>query len=94
MIRELVADAQGDTAVAEQFRNRFFDERRRRARVVLERGIERGELRRDLELESVIDALFAPLWLRLLIGHGPLDTASADQILDLVWPQIEGSIGF
>jgi AcrR family transcriptional regulator len=88
IIRELVADAQGDPAVAEEFGRRFFAERRARAGAVVRAGIERGELRDDLDVEVVVDLLYAPLWLRLLIGHQPLGPAEADEVLDHVWPAI------
>jgi AcrR family transcriptional regulator len=88
IVRELVADSQGDAEIAEEFRVRFLEQRRERARDVIERGIERGELRADLPVETVIDVLYAPLWLRLLTGHQPLTRRAADQILELVWPAL------
>lgn len=89
IIRELVAESQGDTAVAEQFRTRFFAERRQRASAAIQAGIDNGELRHDLHLETVIDVLYAPLWLRMLIGHQPLSQAGVERILDQVWPNLQ-----
>lgn len=88
IIRELVAESQGDPVIAEAFRERFFDERRRRAAAAINAGIERGELRDDLDVDIAIDLLYAPLWLRMLIGHQPLSRRSVDQILDQVWPAL------
>jgi AcrR family transcriptional regulator len=88
IIRELVADSQGDSTIAAEFRIRFFDERRSRARIVIERGIERGELSDELDVETVVDMLYAPLWLRLLIGHQPLTQRAVDRILDHAWPAL------
>lgn len=88
IIRELVAEAQGDPAVAEEFRRRFFAERRARAAAVVRAGIERGELRADLDVETAVDLLYAPLWLRLLVGHQPLGRADADRIVDHAWPAL------
>lgn len=89
IIRELVADSQGDSVIATEFRQRFFEQRRLRARAVIEAGMHRGELRADLPVETVIDVLYAPLWLRMLTGHQPLNARAADGILDIVWPAIE-----
>jgi AcrR family transcriptional regulator len=86
LIRELVADAQGDPALAKDFRNRFFAHRRARGAATLERGIASGELRPDLDIEDALDVIYGPLWLRLLVGHRPLSQAAADQLLDVVWP--------
>ncbi len=88
IIRELVADSQGDPDIAEKFRVRFFEERRTRAASVIQAGIDRGELRQDLDMDTVVDLLYAPLWLRMLIGHQPLSAAAADRILDHVWPTL------
>jgi AcrR family transcriptional regulator len=88
IIRQLVADSQGDHSIAAEFRTRFFDQRRVRARSAIATGIDRGEIRADIPLETVIDTLYAPLWLRMLTGHQPLTPKAADEILDLVWPAI------
>src|SRR5262245_10799735 len=88
IIRELVAQSQGDQDVAEEFRRRFFELRRERARHVIERGRDRGELRADIDVDNIIDVLYAPLWLRLLIGHGPLNRKAVDELLDAVWPSL------
>ena len=86
LIRELVADSQGDPAVAKDFRDRFFAHRRARGAATLEKGIATGELRPDLDIDDALDVLYGPLWLRLLVGHRPLSQAAADHLLDLVWP--------
>lgn len=90
IIQQAVSRSQGDPDVAEEFRRRFFDRRRGHAAAVIERGIARGELRGDLPVETAVDVLYAPLWLRLLVGHQPLTAAAADDILDLVWPALAG----
>ena len=93
LIRELVADSQGDPAVAKDFRDRFFAHRRARGATTLEKGIATCELRSDLDVEDALDVLYGPLWLRLLIGHRPLNQAAADQLLDLVWPGLSNEKG-
>lgn len=91
IVRELVASAQGDPEVATQFRDRFFSDRRKHAAATIADGIQRGELRPDLDSEVVIDMLYSPLWLRMLIGHQPLTQTAADRILDLAWPALTTS---
>jgi AcrR family transcriptional regulator len=86
LIRELVADAQGDPDLAEDFRRRFFAHRRARGAETLAEGVARGELRADLDIEDALDVLYAPLWLRLLVGHRPTSPAAADRLLALSWP--------
>ena len=86
LIRELVADAQGDPLLADDFRRRFFAHRRARGAATLEKGVSQGELRSDLDIDDALDLLYAPLWLRLLVGHRPTSRTSADRLLDLAWP--------
>ncbi len=88
LIRELVADSQGDPALAKDFRRRFFAHRRARGAATLKNGIATGELRPDLNIEDVLDVLYGPLWLRLLVGHRPLSRAATDRVLELVWPAL------
>jgi AcrR family transcriptional regulator len=86
LIRELVADAQDDARLAQDFRDRFFAHRRARGAATIARGIANGELRPDLDVDDALDLLYAPLWLRLLVGHRPTSQAAADRLLDLAWP--------
>lgn len=90
LIREVVADAQGDPALADTFRERFFAYRRARGAASLTRGVATGELRPDLDVDDALDLLYAPLWLRLLIGHRPVSPAAADRLLALAWPGLAG----
>ena len=89
LIRELVADSQGNPALAKDFRDRFFAHRRARGAATLEKGIDTGELRPDLDVEDALDVLYGPFWLRLLVGHRPVGQAAADELLELVWPGLK-----
>ena len=89
LIREVVADAQGDQALAKDFRDRFFAHRRALGAATLDKGIATGELRSDLDVDDALDALYGPLWLRLLVGHRPIGPGAADQVLDLAWPGLK-----
>ncbi|MEO1059234.1 MAG: TetR-like C-terminal domain-containing protein [Actinomycetota bacterium] len=82
MIRELLADAQTDSETLDMFRKRFFERRREQARQAIERGVASGALRADLDSATVIDLLYAPIWLRLLTGHGSLTEPAIDRIID------------
>jgi len=37
-------------------------------------------------LEVTLDLLYAPWWLRLIIGHGPMTPAVVDHVLTQAWP--------
>jgi AcrR family transcriptional regulator len=78
----MIAAAQNDSELAKVFRNQFIMGRREEGRVILARAIAARELRDDLDVEAALDLIYAPLYFRLLIGHGPLDAAFTDTILD------------
>lgn len=69
----LVAEAQADPIFAEEFRSGFVEARREGLRTILRRGMERGEVSADIDLELAVDTLFGPMWYRLLLLHAPLD---------------------
>ena len=91
IVRETLAEAQTDPAIADEFRDRFWRPRRELSHDRLLRGIELGQLRDDLEHEIVLDAIYGPLWTRLMIGHLPLKPADAARITDAFWPGIARS---
>ena len=87
----LIAEAQMDPNVAQAFRQQFVACRREATRTILARGITRGELRTDLNLELVIDAIYGPVWYRLLLKHAPLDDVLAEELVNLVMEGIVNS---
>ncbi|MEX1184417.1 MAG: TetR-like C-terminal domain-containing protein [Gemmatimonadota bacterium] len=58
--------------------------RRAALRTVLERGIDRCELRRDIDLDLALDFLGGPLFYRLLVTGGPLDDRLAEGTVDIM----------
>lgn len=84
VIAALIAESQADAAVAEAFLERWVLMRRRETRVVIEQGMLNGELRADLDIDVVMDALYGPIYFRLLTGHLPLDDAFTDRLADHV----------
>jgi AcrR family transcriptional regulator len=72
LVRGLLAEAQFDPELASAFRERWTLPRRAMAVAVFREAIERGELRREIEPETAIDLLYAPLYYRLQMGTGDL----------------------
>jgi hypothetical protein len=70
--------------LARAVRERFLAGRRAALSEVLQRGIERGDLRSDLDLELALDVLGGPLFYRLLITGGPIDQQLAEGVADLI----------
>lgn len=70
--------------LARTVRDGFLTGRRVALTQVLERGVERGDLRPDLDLELALDVLGGPLFYRLLVTGGPLDEQLAEGVADLI----------
>ncbi len=73
----LLADAFGNAEMHAIFRSALIDPRREYVRAILRRGVERGELRDDVDLDVVIDFIAGPFIYRMLIDGGDLTVAQA-----------------
>lgn len=82
----MIAAAQSDPKVAEAFVSIWVQPRREFAISGMQRY--RSQLPAKLNLEVVLDAIYGPLYYRLLISHAPLTVEFADEITDLVWAGI------
>jgi AcrR family transcriptional regulator len=85
MLRQFLAEGQSDPAFLELFRERFLKSRRDSILAIWRRGVERGEIRREVEGELVLDLIFGPMVYRLMAGHGPLDENQAATIIDTIF---------
>jgi len=70
--------------LAKAVREGFLAGRRAALSEVLTRGIGRGDLRPDLDVELALDVLGGPLFYRLLITGGPIDERLSEGVADLV----------
>jgi hypothetical protein len=70
--------------VAVVFRRRYLDERRALDKAILERGVARGEIRADTDLDLSIDMLYGPVYHRVLLSGLPVDGAFTDGLVDRV----------
>jgi AcrR family transcriptional regulator len=84
VVRDLVAAGNRDLNAANAFIEGYVRPRRAAVREVLQRGIDAGEFRADLDIEAAIDALYGPVFYRLLVGHGPLDANWVTHVASIV----------
>ncbi|WP_141525141.1 TetR/AcrR family transcriptional regulator [Bacillus cereus] len=87
IINELVGEGQFDSKLAEEYRARYFQPRRLQAKQLLEKGIKRGELKENLDVELSIDLIYGPIFYRLLVTSEKLDDS---YVHDLVINAFEG----
>ncbi len=82
LMRTLLAEAQFDPELATAIRERWVMPRRKIGVPYLEQGIRDGFLRPDLDPNVMIDLLYAPLYLQLLMGTSTLSDGYIDKIFD------------
>jgi AcrR family transcriptional regulator len=88
VMQGLVSDLATDPDLAGAFREQVVAMRVAEVRRLVERGIERGDLRRDTDVELTHELLFGPVYYRLLLSGGKLDKGLAERIVDSVLPSI------
>src|ERR1700746_1560461 len=84
IVSAILAAGQSDKDLIEAFRERFLWPRRREAYATLRRGIQRGELRKDLDPDLLLDSLYGPIYMRFLIQHDRLTPEFVDHLCALV----------
>ncbi|WP_439673603.1 TetR/AcrR family transcriptional regulator [Embleya sp. MST-111070] len=80
----LVADLAADPALAQTFFARLFDPRRAATAAALRRGITRGDIRPDTDLDLLLDLLASTTYYRALFGHLPITDTLAEDIVMIV----------
>ena len=80
LVRALLAEAQFDPDLAKAFRENWTLPRRKLVSGILQEAIGQGAVRSDIDVESAIDSLYAPLYYRLMIGTGPISDAFVENL--------------
>lgn len=81
--RSIVAAAAASSDVATSL-NAFWAERLSLTRPIVERAVARGEIPASTDPNLIVEALVGPLWMRLLLTGGPIDTEVADEIATII----------
>jgi AcrR family transcriptional regulator len=79
VIRALLSQIAVNPALGDPFRASVVRARRDEVARVLQRGIERGDLRPDADVDIATELLVGPVYFRLMFG-GDLDPAFADRV--------------
>ena len=83
-VREMIAASQSDLAMRQAFVDGFLAPRRCAAHAVIQRGVEAGIFSPDTDPDLAIDALYGPIYYRLLATGAPIDDAFVNGLADLV----------
>lgn len=84
IVAGVIAAGQSDPSLMEEFRARFLRPRRQEAYRTLQRGIDRGELPQDLDLNLVLDLLYGGIYMRFLIRHDELNEEYVNKVCRIV----------
>lgn len=76
----LMSEAQHDPRLSERLQGTVLGPRRHALRLILARGVERGELEEAVPLDLAVDFAFGTMWYRLISHHAPVDAESAERI--------------
>ena len=83
----MLAEERQTPALLERFRARLVGPRRRRYREVLERGVARGEVRADADLDVVVNAIVGSLYARY-VERSEVDDDWPERVVAAVWPAV------
>ncbi len=81
----LVAELNRSPELAATFRDGFVQPRRARVLEAVRRGVERGQVRPEVDAELVADAVVALLQHRFLVTGMEIDDDLPERLLDLLW---------
>jgi AcrR family transcriptional regulator len=83
VIRALLSEIASDPSIGDPFRATVVAARRAEVARVIRRGIARGDLRKDADVELATELLVGPVYFRLMFG-GVLDHDFAERVVDNV----------
>ena len=84
IVSAILAAGQSDEELIAAFRERFLMPRRREAYATLRRGMRRGELRKDVDPDLLLDSLYGPIYMRFLIQHDRMTPQFVNSLCALV----------
>lgn len=80
LMRALAVELLQDEEFAASMRDVFVQRRRANVRALVQKGIGRGELPIEADVELVCDVVFGTMWYRLMFDHAHLDKDAAEQL--------------
>ena len=84
MIGALLVEETRSPELFELLRERLLHPRRDEALMVLRRGVDRGEIRSDVDLEVAVQAMVGAVFMRHIFGV-PESRSHIEQTVDVVW---------
>ncbi|MGA2021009.1 MAG: TetR/AcrR family transcriptional regulator [Candidatus Sulfotelmatobacter sp.] len=83
IVSAMLGAGQSDRSLIAAFRERFMKPRRQEAYATLRRGIRRGQLRKNVDMDLLLDSLYGPIYMRFLIRHDSLTPEFVEGLCEL-----------
>ena len=84
VVSGLVSEIATRPDLSRQYVERIVNVRMAELKTVIDRGIERGDLRQDTEVRLVHELLIGPLYYRLLFSKAPMNRRHREDVVDAV----------
>ncbi|WP_082481483.1 TetR/AcrR family transcriptional regulator [Pseudomonas sp. Leaf127] len=85
LVAQIIAEGQSDPSILRAFRERFHYGRRAVVREILEDWKATGEIAADTNIEILMDVIYGAVYMRLMLGHAPLDEQFATSHIAYVY---------
>jgi len=84
IVATVIGAGQSEPEILEAFRAHWVEPRRVEARKLLLHAQDNGEIRADLDPDTILDLLYGPLYLRLMLHHATLDETFVNTVFEVV----------
>lgn len=91
LMGQFLGEAQIDQEFASLFRERFLRPRRELVGVILDRAVERGEIRAGLDRELVLDMIYGPGIYRMMVRSAPVGHEAIDAMVSALFQGLRGT---
>ncbi|MNI47790.1 hypothetical protein D3C73_1023260 [compost metagenome] len=85
---QIIGEGQVDSALAEAYRTRYIQPRRLEVHGIMDQGIRRGELKKNIDIALCVDLIYGPIFYRLLVTGDRLDDNYVRQLVPKVFEGI------
>ncbi len=83
ILSSIIGAGQSQPEMLEAIRKNWIEPRREEARLLLQKAQEKGEIRRDISADTMLDILYGAFYFRLLVGHADVDVSLVDAIFEI-----------
>ena len=81
----MLASAEEESEISKAFRNQVILQSRDFGRDLLKQAIADGEVRSTVNVDAAVDALYGPIFFRLLLGHSSINDNLAETLVDMLF---------